>query len=91
MAKTQSDRMSTLVKDVEARAKKLRAEIRSTLDTAVKRLRKVAAAAAEQVEKFAHEAAKELEGNKKPARRPRVKRKAAPAGRTHRAHEAPTE
>ena len=86
MAKAQGDGMAALVKQVETRAKKLGGEIRSTLDTAVKQLRKIAAATAEQVEKYAHEAVKELQGGEKPAQR--GKRKAGTARRSRGSHAA---
>ena len=84
MAKTSSDRLSAIIEEVEKRAKKLRADLRkrvtqaglpTSLDAAAKQLRKRAAAAAEQVEKYVHQIVKDLEGEKKPARRPKAKRK----------------
>lgn len=84
--KDRHDRIRELVGDVEAAAKRLRGEIRKraqetgllkNLQSAANQLRKQAAAAAAQVEKYAHELRRELEkGGKAPA-----KRKARPAKR----------
>ena len=89
MAKKQKDRAAALIKDVETAAKRLRTEIRrraqrtglvKTLQSAADQLRKRAAAAAAQVEKYVHELRKELEkGSKPPKRKKKVaKKKPAP-------------
>ena len=85
MATKQSrDRVGALVKEVEAVAKRLRLDIRKrakasgllkNLQSAADRLRKRAATAAAQVERYIHEIRKELEGATKPARRPAPKRR----------------
>ncbi len=81
MATKRGDRIAALIKDVEAIAKRLRADVRkrtkgSGLQKAADRLRKQAAVVAGYVEKYAHEIRMELEGPSKPAKR--VKRKARP-------------
>ncbi len=72
MAKRRGDRISQLIKDVESSTKRLRTDIRKranatgllkNLQTAAAQLRKRAAAAAGQVEKYVHELRKELEGS----------------------------
>jgi hypothetical protein len=93
MAKRRGDRISELIKDVESSAKRLRADVRKranatgllkNLQTAAEQLRKRAAAAAGQVERYVHELRKELEGSAgqaarkaKSARRSASARKAA--------------
>jgi hypothetical protein len=82
------DRISALVREVEALTKRLRADIRKRareagvekrLRVTADRLRKLAANIAGQVEKYAHEIRKELEPGAKPAKRPRAKKRRAPA------------
>jgi hypothetical protein len=77
------DRIAGLIKDVEAAAARLRAELRKRakaagilkrLEAAANQLRKRAAAVAGQVEKYAHDLRTELEG--RPAKA--AKRKARP-------------
>lgn len=81
------DRITDLIKEVEALAKRLRADIRKrakatgvpkNLQAAADRLRKQAAMVAGMVEKYAHELRKELEGGSKPAKRTARKAKARP-------------
>ena len=90
MAKARNDRIGELIKEVEALAKRLRADIRKrvkaggllkSLQAAAGQLRKTAATAAARVEKYVHELRKELESGAKPARRApkRRKRVAKPA------------
>jgi hypothetical protein len=83
-AMTPSDRVNALVKDVEALAKRLRTDIRKrvraagllkNLQAAADQLRKRAAKAAAQVEKYVHELRRELERGGKPAARVKVRRK----------------
>jgi hypothetical protein len=71
MATKPRDRVAGLVKDVEATAKRLRTEVRKranatglqkNLEKIAAQLRKRAAEAAGQVEKYVHELRKELEG-----------------------------
>lgn len=73
--KKRSAEVSALVADVEAVAKRLRADIRKQtkalpkdLKVMAARLRKQAAHAAGQVEKYLHELRLELEGKAKPKR-----------------------
>ena len=68
--KKRSDQIGKLITEVEAQAKRLRAGIRKRaaalpkeLKTMAARLRKAAAHAAAQVEKYAHEIRVELESN----------------------------
>jgi len=85
--KTKGDRIGALVGEVEALAKRLRTDIRrrakaagleKNLKAAADQLRKRAAAAAAQVERYVHDIRKELEGGAKPAARSKArKRKAA--------------
>lgn len=77
-AKQQGDRVGKMVRDVEALAKSLRTELRKRAEDLPKnlhqiahRLRKQAAAAAAQVEKYVHAVRKELETA--PKARPRAK------------------
>jgi len=81
------DRIADLIKEVEALAKRLRADIRKrakatgvpkNLQAAADRLRKQAAAVAGMVEKYAHELRKELEPGRKPAKRKVRKAKPKP-------------
>ena len=83
MKTKRKDRIAELIKDVEGIAKRLRIDVRKraealgvskNLQTLADQLRKRAAAVAGQVEKYAHEIRKDLEGKPKPA-----KRKKAPA------------
>jgi hypothetical protein len=86
--KKQGDRIGAMVKEVEKLAKQLRADVGKraaatglpkNLKAAADRLRKLAAALAAQVEKYAHEVRKDLEGGGKPARkRPRRRKKVPP-------------
>lgn len=82
------DRIGALVREVEALAKRLRADIRKRareaglekrLRVTADRMRKLAANIAGQVEKYAHEIRKELEPGAKPAKRPTAKKRRAPA------------
>lgn len=85
--KAKGDRIGALVGEVEALAKRLRTDIRrrakaagleKNLKAAADQLRKRAAAAAAQVERYVHDIRKELEGGAKPAARSKArKRKAA--------------
>jgi hypothetical protein len=75
-AKKRSDQVGALVADVEALAKRLRAGIRKQrtalpkdMKATAARLRKRAAHAAAQVEKYVHEVRVELEGAAKKAKR----------------------
>jgi len=86
--KKQGDRIGAMVKEVEKLAKQLRVGLGKraaatglpkNLKAAADRLRKLAAALAAQVEKYAHEVRKELEGDGKPARKRPKARKKAPA------------
>lgn len=92
--KKQGDRVRAMIADVEALAKRLRTDIRKRAEAAgllknlramADRLRKQAAAAAAQVEKYVHEIRKDLEAagkTAKPAKRKKAKpkmRKPAPA------------
>lgn len=81
-AKKRSDEVGALVADVEALAKRLRADIRKQrkalpkdLKAMAGRLRKRAAYAAGQAEKYVHEIRVDLEGKSK------AKRPAKPAAR----------
>lgn len=91
--KKQGDRVRAMIADVEALAKRLRTDIRKRAEAAgllknlramADRLRKQAAAAAAQVEKYVHEIRKDLEAagkTAKPAKRKKAKpkmRKPAP-------------
>ena len=88
---TPSDRVNALIRDVEALAKRLRTDIRKrvqaagllkNLQSAADQLRKRAAAAAAQVEKYVHQLRTELErGGAKPVKRakPRKRPKKRPA------------
>ena len=88
--KKPQDRVGQLVREVEHLAKRLRADIRKraneigllkNINKAADQLRKRAAAAAGQVEKYVHEIRKELEGAPKPVKRAKAKpkkRKKAP-------------
>jgi len=91
------DRITALIKEVEALAKRLRADIRKraqatgvpkNLQAAADRLRKQAAMVAGMVEKYAHELRKELEGGSKPAKRTARKAKARPRAKTRLAAKA---
>jgi hypothetical protein len=82
------DRISALVHEVEALAKRLRADIRKRarsvgvekrLRMTADRLRKLAANIAGQVERYAREVRKELEPGAKPVKRRPAKRRRAPA------------
>jgi hypothetical protein len=82
------DRIGALVREVEALAKRLRADIgkraraagvEKRLRTTADRMRKLAASVAAQVEKYAHEIRKELEGGAKPAKKRPVKKRPHPA------------
>jgi hypothetical protein len=84
-AMTPSDRLNALIKDVEALARRLQTDIRKrvqaaallkNLQSAANRLRKQAAAAAAQVEKYVRELRKDLERSSKPAKRAKPVRKA---------------
>jgi CRISPR/Cas system-associated protein Cas10 (large subunit of type III CRISPR-Cas system) len=86
--KQQGDRVGALVADVEALAKRLRTDIRKRAEAAgllknlramADQLRKRAATAAAQVEKYVHEIRKDLEAagkSAKPAKRKKAKPKA---------------
>jgi hypothetical protein len=82
------DRIGALVREIEALAKRLRADIRKRAQKAgvekrlrvtADRMRKLAANVAGQVEKYAHEIRKELEPSAKPAKRRTAKKHRAPA------------
>ena len=82
--KKQHDRVGALIADVEALAKRLRADIRKrvegagllkNLNAAANQLRKRAAMAAAQVEKYVHQIRKDLEAGAKPAKMKRAKAK----------------
>lgn len=82
--KKQHDRVGTLIKEVEGLAKRLRVDIRKraeaagflkNLKAAADQLRKRAAMAAAQVEKYVHQIRKELEAGAKPAKRAKPKRR----------------
>jgi ABC-type transporter Mla subunit MlaD len=90
--KKQGDRIGALIADVEKVAKRLRADIRKraeatgllkNLNAMANQLRKRAAAAAAQVEKYVHEIRKELEAGAKKA--PAAKRKKV-RPKAHKAH-----
>jgi hypothetical protein len=81
------DRIGALVREVEALARRLRADIRKRaraagvekrLRVTADRMRKLAASIVAQVEKYAHEIRKELEGGAKPAKRPTAKKRRPP-------------
>lgn len=88
MEHKRSDRIAELIKDVESIAKRLRADVRKrakalgltkNLQSLADQLRKRAATVAGQVEKYAHEIRKDLEGKPVPAKRRRTPaRKAKP-------------
>jgi hypothetical protein len=82
--KKQHDRVGTLIKEVEGLAKRLRTDLRKRAEAAgflknlkavADQLRKRAAMAAAQVEKYVHEIRKELEAGAKPAKRAKPKRR----------------
>lgn len=84
----QSDRIGTLVREVETVAKRLRTDIRKRaaaagilkqLESGANQLRKRAAAVAAQVEKYVHELRMDLERAPKAAKKTKAARK--PAGR----------
>ena len=87
MAKTRSDGIAAVIREVEDLAKRLRSDVRKRvaavgvpkdLPILAAKLRKRAAAAAEQVEKYAHQVRMELErGAKKPAKAKRKRAKPA--------------
>ena len=86
--KKQGDRVGAVIAEVEALAKRLRTDIRKRADAAgllknlksmADQLRKRAAKAAAQVEKYVHELRKELEAGAKPAKRSKPKKRKAPA------------
>lgn len=88
--KKQHDRIGALIAEVEALAKRLRTDIRKraeaagllkNLKAAANQLRKRAAMAAAQVEKYVHQIRKELEAGAKPAKakRAKPKKRKAPA------------
>ena len=90
MATKRGDRINKLVKEVEDLAKRIRTELRKMarqsglpreLERAGIRLRKQAAAAAGQVEKYVHELRMELQGKKVSAKRTAAKPRRAPAKR----------
>jgi hypothetical protein len=87
--KKRGDRIGALVSEVEALAKRLRADIRKRarqagvdkrLRMTADRMRKLAVMVAAQVEKYAHHVRKELEGGAKPAKRPKSKKRKEPTG-----------
>lgn len=91
MADKTYDHLSNIVHEVETLAKKLRREIRDAarasgfekrVKTAANQLRKRAAKAAEQVERYVHQLRVDLEG-KRPSRKARSSKPAArrPAAR----------
>jgi hypothetical protein len=82
------DRISALVREVETLAKRLRTDItkraraagvEKRLRTTADRMRKLAASIAAQVEKYAHDVRKGLEGGAKPAKRQPAKKRPHPA------------
>ena len=86
--KGKEDRIGALVREVEALARRLRADIgkraraagvEKRLRTTADRMRKLAASVAAQVEKYAHEIRKELEGGAKPAKKRPAKKRPHPA------------
>ncbi len=85
--KKRGDHIGALVAEVEALAKRLRADLRKRareagvdkqLRLTADRLRKLAVAVAAQVEKYAHEIRKELEVSAKPAKRSKPRRRKPP-------------
>jgi hypothetical protein len=84
MAKAkQQDRAGQLIKEVEALARRMQADIRKrvkasgllkNLQSTANQLRKRAAQAAGQVEKYVHELRKELESGSRPPKRKAAKR-----------------
>ena len=87
MAKNVPDRLSVVIGEVEAIAKRLRADIRKAatasglerrIRVAARRLQKHAAQVALQVERYAHQLRLELESSgRKPARRRRLAKAAS--------------
>ena len=87
MAKTRGDGIGAMIREVEDLAKRLRTDVRKRvaavgvpkdLPVVAAKLRKRAAAAAEQVEKYVHQLRVELErGAKKPAKPKRKRAKPA--------------
>ena len=86
MARTPRDRVAALIKDVETRARRLRADVdkavsttglRRKLKVGVGKFRKQAAAAVKELEKHVHQLGKDLEaaGRKKSPSRARAKRR----------------
>jgi len=82
----QSDRIGTLVRELETVAKRLRTDIRKRaaaagilkqLESGASQLRKRAAAVAAQVEKYVHELRMDLERAPKPAKKTKAARKPA--------------
>lgn len=97
-SKKQGDRVSALIGDVEKLAKRLRTDLRKraqaagllkNIRSAADQLRKRAAVAAKQVEKYVHEIRTELERGAKPAKKGAKKRK-APKRKPQRTPAAPT-
>jgi F0F1-type ATP synthase membrane subunit b/b' len=86
MATRRHDRLTTVLKEIEALAKRLRAELRraaregltKNLERAAAALRKQAVLVAAQVEKYVHELRIEL-AKGAPAKRPAPKRRAVRA------------
>lgn len=87
MATKRHDRLAEVIREIEARARRLRADLRraaretgftKNLERAAAALRKQAAVVAEQVEKYAHEIRMEL-AKKGAAKRPASRRKARAA------------
>ena len=90
MANKKTDRLAEVIKEIEALAKRLRADLRraaseagltKNLERAAAALRKQAVAVAAQVEKYAHEVRMELlksmKAPKKPAAPKRAKKRVA--------------
>jgi ElaB/YqjD/DUF883 family membrane-anchored ribosome-binding protein len=91
MPAARKDRLSSLIREVESAAKRLRndvrkranaAQLQKNLQNAAAQLRKRAAAAAGQVEKYVHDIRKDLEGKaaavaKKPKARRSAKRRSS--------------
>jgi len=82
--KKENDRVGALIREVEGLAKRLRTDIRKraeaagflkNLKMAADKLRKRAAIAAAQVEKYVHQIRKELEAGAKPAKRTKPKKR----------------
>ena len=83
-AMTPADRINRLIREVEGLAKRLQTDIRKrvqagrllkNLQAAADQLRKRAATAAAQVEKYVHQLRTELERGAKPAKRAKASRK----------------